>query len=179
MALRPESARGARENAVAYLAGAFERPPARVSLRRALGGLRALWPNSLGVALFRSGTASWFRWALLRMNESCYYFAGRLNSASRLQTRLDVKQLVCSCTLAPARLSTRTRASRGARKRSQRPRKPVFSPASRVAGSAHSEVKAKTGLQPSPPTQQAARGSLERPPAPLRAARCNRRKHRP
>ena len=64
MALRPESARVARESAVAYLAGAFERPPARVLLRR------ALWPNSLRAAFFRCGAGQVTVWGTAAMTDS-------------------------------------------------------------------------------------------------------------
>ena len=91
-AFRPESARFARESAVAYLAGAFQRPPARVLLRRALAP-----PESAVVSLPLCRVIS-LRRQQGRLGGHCYEERERLllrgtpNSASRLRKDLDVKE---------------------------------------------------------------------------------------
>ena len=54
---------------------------------------------------------------------------------------------------------------------------PLFTPTLGLQAVHSERVRPKTRTSTGLPTQQAARGSLERPPAPLRATRCNRNQH--
>ena len=91
MAFGPVSARVARESAVAYLAGAFERPPARVLLRRALAPPESAVIELAVGRVFRSGAGQVAVWGTATTNDSGSYPAGRLICGCARQAQ-DVKR---------------------------------------------------------------------------------------
>ena len=162
---------------MAYLAGAFERPPARVLLRRALGGLRALWPLCplrRVISLRRGpggtvvGTAADERQRFL--------LRGTPSAGCARPSVLDVKEYPRVSGLAPARPCAPRGAGTTVPRRVKGPARTSLGLQQSAETSALS-AGAKREVQLGPPTRGRQRVGLDRPQAQPVQTRCNREQH--